>query len=92
MPFFQCRINGTGFPGRLIDEQGTVGFYTTRWVEAVDPQEAVEEVLEAIRREPAFQLGDGPPSDARIFVESIDQVRRLPHMLGRGATWNVEES
>lgn len=92
MPFYRCFIRGENFPGECIGSTGIVGFYTTRWVQAVSPAKAELEAVAALRKDPSFALPEGfdKPVSSRVFVEKIVQIRKLPRMRGRGATWFSE--
>lgn len=43
--WFRCFIEGKHFPGVLLNEKGTVGFYTTRFVQAESPEQAELEAV-----------------------------------------------
>ena len=93
MPFYRCFIRGENFPGECIGSTGLYGFYTTRWVQAVSPAKAELEAVAALREDPSFALPEGVPASgkARVFVEEIVQIRKLPRMRGRGATWFTDD-
>ena len=92
MPWFQCLIRGEKFPGILLGETGTVGFYTTRRVEAADPDEAELVGVAALKRDPSFALPEGTarPTEPRVYVEEIVELAAAPESEGKGATWFVE--
>jgi hypothetical protein len=93
VPFYRCFVRGEHFPGQLIGADDSYGFYTTRWVQALNRKRAELRAVEAIRRDPSFALPDGAPepADARVYVEKIEQVARLPRFRGGGATWFSEK-
>jgi hypothetical protein len=93
VPFYRCFIRGEDFPGECIGSSGLYGFYTTRWVQAVSTAKAELEALAALRKDPSFALPEGftKPVSSRVFVEEIVQIRRLPRMRGRGATWFTDD-
>jgi hypothetical protein len=70
-----------------------MGFCTTRWVQALTPGRAELRAVEMIRRDPSFALPKGvsPPADARVYLEKIDRIDKLPRFRGGGATWFREE-
>ncbi|CAN7511002.1 hypothetical protein LJR168_003598 [Pseudoxanthomonas sp. LjRoot168] len=75
MPLFRCSICGENFPGKLLDQEDLVGFYTTRFVEADTPEQAELAVLELLRSDASLEL---PPEyrsqDAKVYFEDIDEV------------------
>jgi hypothetical protein len=93
VPFYRCFIRGEDFPGECIGSTGLYGFYTTRWVQAVSTAKAELEAVAALRKDPNFALPEGftKPVSARVFVEEIVQIRKLPRMRGRGATWFTDD-
>jgi hypothetical protein len=92
LPFYRCFIRGENFPGECIGKTGPHGFYTTRWLEAVDENAAELCAVEMLRREECFAFPpDIPkPTETRVFVEEILQIKRLPRFRGGGATWFSE--
>lgn len=98
MPNWRCFIRGTGFPGAYFGDDQLYGFYTTRWVQALNRRHAERKALAMMRVDPRLQ----PPKPrfpwqrradmrhARIHFERIERVRHLPRMRGGGATWFSE--
>lgn len=100
MPYFGVSVEGTGgdlclevqrrrwlLPRRLLTRPE--GFLTTRWVEAVSPQHALDSALDSVRRElheeyssdsETWSLGatDWWEVDERVFAEQAP---------GSGFTW-----
>jgi hypothetical protein len=93
MPYYRCLIRGENFAWPNGGDWDLMGFYTTRWVQALNPAAAETKAVEALSKEPEFKKPEGycsgPP--ARVCVEEIDNVKRLPLMRGRGATWFAME-
>jgi len=89
LPFYRCLLRGENFPGEIIGGEGLNGFYTTRWVQAVTERRAELLAVEALRRDPKLALPPDLafPIDARVYLEEIHKVARLPRMRGGGATW-----
>ena len=75
MAWFRCFIRGENFPGG-DGSNGLVGFYTTRFVEADNADEAEMRGLESLRsHEWLASLRGHPQADrARVFFEEIEQV------------------
>jgi hypothetical protein len=93
LPFFKCLIRGEHIPGEIIGQSGLYGFYATRWVQALNAGRAELRAIEAVRRDPLLAVPDDVPKspDARLWLEEIEQVARLPRSRGGGATWFSED-
>lgn len=76
MSWFKCLIAGENFPGVLIGESNNIGFYTTRFVEAKDQNEAETIVLKNLKNEKSLVLPPETPrpTDANVYFESIEEV------------------
>jgi hypothetical protein len=76
MPWYKCFIAGENFPGAIIGESNTIGFYTTRFVEAKSPEEAETRALANLKNEQTFSLPPGVarPSNAKVYFENIEEV------------------
>ena len=73
-------------------ETASMGFYTTRWVEAVDEEEARSRALEALRAEPP--LTDVPRGcGAEVTWEEIEVVEEadVPAVQGGFAFFPMEQ-
>ncbi len=92
MAFYRCFIRGEHFPGECIGQKGVYGFYTTRWVEALNKEEAELRAVDLLREDRSLALPEGAakPADARVYVEEIEEVDELPESTGGGATWFSE--
>ena len=92
MALFRCLIRGENFPGQIIGLKGLIGFYTTRFIEAADTEEAELAGLEMLRADPDLQIKSEKLKQqeplAKVYFEEIIQVvedtERKPN---RGATW-----
>ena len=92
MPLFRCMIRGENFPGQLIGQKGLVGFYTTRFVEADNAEEAELAGLEVLRTDPDLEIRSEKLRQqeplAKVYFEEIVEVAedtdRVPN---EGATW-----
>lgn len=91
MKLYRCLVRGENFPGQLIGKKGLVGFYTTRWVEAVSLEEAEMSALEAMRIDPAFEIVSPKlrkQSKAMVYFDKIVEVPpETPRVPDKGATW-----
>lgn len=76
MPVFRCFIRGENFPGSLAGQPGLIGFYTTRFVEALSASEAELVALDLLRAEPEFELvrPEDRVEDAQVYFEQIEEV------------------
>lgn len=87
MAWFRCQIEGENFPGSLIQKDGLVGFFTTRFVEAPSAELAELKALEGLRHEPALRLGDASGSkDAKVYFIEISEAER-PDGPDMGLVW-----
>jgi hypothetical protein len=78
MSWFRCCIEGTNFPGILVNVDKPLGFYTTRFIEADNIEHAELLVLAELKNEKSLQL---PPnyqknSEARVFFKEVVQVNQ----------------
>lgn len=89
MPFYRCLLHGENFALKVDDNWEPMGFYTTRWVRALNPKAAERRVIEKLRKEPLFQKPEGYEAQglARVFVEEIVKLRFPPVRRPGGATW-----
>jgi hypothetical protein len=92
MAWFRCFIRGENFPGQLAGEDGPVGFYVTRFVEATDAAAAESVALQALRAELTPPPGYMPSGQARVYFEEIEKlpVKRVPAVLP-GFVWHPME-
>jgi hypothetical protein len=78
MPWYRCLVRGENFPD-LENEGDTIGFYTTRWVEAASAADAKNAAAELIRRDTTLESAD----DAKLYVEEVQETGRR-HKPGSG--------
>ena len=87
MAWFKCLIEGENFPGSLVQQDGLVGFFVIRCVEADTEEEAETLALGALKQEAMFDLrGTAKPKDARVYFNEIVEIDE-PIALLPGATW-----
>ena len=93
MPFYRCFIRGEHFPGECIGRRGLYGFYTTRWLQALNEHHAEIKAVEILRKDTSFALPAGVPKspDTKVYVEEIERIARLPRFRGKGATWFAQD-
>jgi hypothetical protein len=74
--WFRCFIHGDHFPGQRLGVVGRVGFYVTRFVEAVDEAAAASAALHGVHADPTLAPPPGypPTGRERVCVEEIVQV------------------
>ena len=91
--WFRCFVEGRQFPGVLLNEAGTVGFFTTVFVQAEGPEQAEVEAVAPLKQDKKLELqpGTAKACDARIFVTEIEEVRKeqVPKVQG-GICFSVE--
>ena len=90
MPYYRCLANGRNFPGALIGRDEPVGFYTTRWVQALNPRAAERKAIALLRRDPSFRSDGTPTPGAHVVFESLERVPTLPLRRRVGAAWYGE--
>src|SRR3954451_23860759 len=96
MPKYQVEINGQNF---LLDVEGRVarhGFFTTRFVEAVDPTAAENAAVRMIRetqrlRDLVRNTSDDPPVMHVVQVVGLDSFDGVENR-GPGFVWYPEGS
>jgi hypothetical protein len=73
----RCLVEGKHFPAVIVGEKGTVGFYTTRFVQASSPHEVESLVLASLRQEPSLQLPQGTPKpkNAKVYITEVTHVQ-----------------
>ena len=66
-----------------------MGFYTTRWTQASNPDSAEVRVIERMRLEPELQKPEGFPGalEAKVFVEKIEKLKLPPLRRPAGFSW-----
>jgi hypothetical protein len=76
MKKYKVFVRGQNFLLNLDGKAEKVGFYTTRFVEAKDDQEAEENAISTVRNEPTLREGVlNEKSDApMLFVEEIAEL------------------
>lgn len=106
MPYYRCLVNGSGFPGEMVETEGKVGFYASRALQALNERQAKARMMKRLRREPELQppprprkrwFQRKPPkgpdmSGASIRFVRVERIDRLPlaRERGKGAFWYKE--
>jgi hypothetical protein len=89
--FYSVVIEGAGFPARLFaSDGGPMGFFTTRFVEAVDAKAAESAAVELIKQELKPMLGERQAGEANpvMSLDQISEIEKLPENApGSGFTW-----
>lgn len=87
MAWYKCLIEGENFPGSLIQQDGFVGFFVIRCVEADTEDDAETLALAGLKQEAMFDLGGAAkPQDARVYFNEIVEIDE-PLTPLPGATW-----
>lgn len=94
MPYYSVMLRGYNFPGHPIGKpMQRFGFFTTRWVQALNEKAAELKAVEAVWDDPELAIPPAAHDEDRAYLrlEEIKQVKSLPRMRGGGATWFEEE-
>jgi hypothetical protein len=87
MAWFRLLIRGENFPNGDSD---LLGFYVTRFVEAIDEADAESKALAELRADPKLTLPPGvmPTPTPRVFFEEISEwpAERVPN-IQLGIAW-----
>lgn len=91
MPSYAVMICGKNFPSRVSEgAKGPMGFYTTRFVEAIDAREAELATIDLVRVELLPLLGNRREGEANPTLD-LDEIREIATLPvgapGAGATW-----
>ena len=81
---YRVLINGENFLFEVDGKLQKTGFYTTRFVEARNPEEAEEIAIALIKEDPKLSgivLNEGS-DPAMLYAEEIEEVRKLEQQLG----------
>jgi hypothetical protein len=94
MATYRCLVRGENFRLEVNEERRLHGFYTTRWVEAENPDSAEEVVVsllkqESILQKPDWHDGSGPA--AMMFVEEIEEAEGYCIGPNQGFSFFLEE-
>jgi len=75
MALFRVLLHGKEFPGVIVGKPNTIGFYTTRFVEADNEKEAEMAALAVLRESPELEVPEEHrTSSAKVFVEEMVSV------------------
>jgi hypothetical protein len=75
MPLFRVLLLGENFPGAILGQEESVGFYTTRFVEAIAKEHAEAEALAVLQADPALTLRrDQRTKSATVKIEELVEV------------------
>jgi hypothetical protein len=89
MPFYRVKLEGENFPLSIDEEDVQTGFFTTRWVQALNKRRAELAAVDSIRKElrPSIRKpleGEPPPM---IYAYEIERVSQLPLRRPKGFTF-----
>ena len=93
MPLYRVLLEGRDFPGRIFGEPSELfGFFTTRFINAADPDAAELKAVESVREEYRDIIGDRQTDEPNpiIYLVEIEERDELPEgatLCGGGATW-----
>jgi hypothetical protein len=75
MRHYRVRLTGSNFWLQIDGSPERRGFYTTRFVEAADPESAEHAAIELLRVEGKLKPLNDPSDPPRIFAEQIEEIR-----------------
>ena len=95
MPFrkYKVMVEGANFLVSFDNETAKHGFFTTRFVEAENPEDAENQTIELLRVELASLVQNDASDSPVMFVEEVDEIdsfEGLP-MPGAGFVWFPDE-
>ena len=84
MPWFRCLIHGSQFSIALDEDAKVLGFFTTRFVEADNAEQAKSLGLAALKAERFFadEVMSGQSPDAKLEFEEIVELKGRPPKTG----------
>ena len=94
MTKYQVRLEGQNIWVKVDDKPELMGFFTTRFVEASERDEAERRAIELVQanlQEIMLNAPDDPPT---FYVEEVIELARFPvdvHPPGTGYTWYPDE-
>jgi hypothetical protein len=71
-----------------------LGFFTTRWVDAHDPEDAIKKACDLVRNELRNRLLNSPANPPHLRVESVTEdelSKTIRGQVGAGFTWYPAE-
>jgi hypothetical protein len=79
MAWYRCLIRGENFPGAILGQKKTIGFYTTRVVEADSTEEAEMKALADLKKDKTLRVPKMQRDpEAKVFFEEIAELNRRP--------------
>lgn len=93
MKKYKVIIEGANFLVRVGTETRKLGFFTTRFVEAQDEQEAENKTIDMLRVELETLVQNDKSDSPMMFVEEIDELKSFGEfeVPGAGFTWYRDE-
>ncbi|ARU17105.1 hypothetical protein A9D14_14205 [Croceicoccus marinus] len=93
MPFYRVMIHGSNFSASRACDGERHGFYTTRFVQALNPTRAEFKAVDWVRKKYVRNFG-APGRDPMPIMrrESVQKVRAMPPMIRRGAGFTLYRS
>lgn len=86
---YKVMVEGVNFLIRVENDIEKLGFFTTRFVEAKDEQEAENLAMDILRRELKTLVQNEESDTPMMFVETIEEIDSLPDpdRPGTGFAW-----
>lgn len=93
MKKYRVFVEGMNFLIEFDNKPSKYGFYTTRFVEAIDPTDAENKAMEMLRVELINVVLNEQTDSPIMLVEEIDELQSFGDVLipGAGFSWFPEE-
>lgn len=93
MKKYKVTVEGVNFLIRVDTEIGKYGFFTTRFVEAWDKDEAEASVIDMLRVELKALVQNEKSDSPMMFVDDIEELETFGEFLrpGTGFAWYPDE-
>ena len=87
MKLFRCLIEGVNFPLEFEGEPALVGFYTSRFVRAENPEQAELLALELLRADPKLDVPSSKRTkETMVYFEEIEEISSIPDGISEPGT------
>ena len=90
---YKVLVEGANFLVSFDSETAKYGFFTTRFVEAEDSEEAENQAVELLRQELATVVENDHSDSPVMFVDEIEEIDSFEgvNMPGSGVVWFPDE-
>lgn len=90
---YKILIEGKNYFVKFNDEVKRVGFFTTRFIESKNSQDAEKKAIDLIKNELIDVILNGPSQPPVLYVEEIIEMQSfgVNPVPGTGFTWYIED-